>query len=177
MNLLINKEIKQLLKEAGISINDGIPVLLSIYFNLKPDYLPQDLVRKVLSAKIVTMNYKDGTSEIEWVVPLFQGEVKSTFDWIGEFMDLFSAVNTERRGIRSYVEKYMRKLFAENPDIRKDEVFSATKAYISEVDNPMYLMKSHKFISNRDGTPLLDKIIEMRENQTKHIENPFKRII
>ena len=38
MNLVINPEIKEILKDKGISLKDGIPILLGIYFNYKADY-------------------------------------------------------------------------------------------------------------------------------------------
>ena len=43
---------------------------------------------------------------------------------------MFSKINTKRRGDRSYVLKYMKELFTNYPDIRKEEVLEATKQYL-----------------------------------------------
>ena len=91
---------------------------------------------------------------------------------------MFSKINTKRRGDRSYVLKYMKELFTNYPDIRKEEVLEATKQYLSEIENPIYLMKSHKFIKNIDGTPLLDRILYMRETKGNvNNNNSFRKII
>ena len=179
MNLVINPEIKEILKDKGISLKDGIPILLGIYFNYKADYFPSDLIKKILSCKIVTVNYENSKTNIVWNVPVFEGQkTMDSFDWIKDFMDMFSKINTKRRGDRSYVVKYMKELFTNYPDIRKEEVLEATKQYLSEIENPIYLMKSHKFIKNIDGTPLLDRILYMRETKRNvNSNNSFRRII
>ena len=46
------------------------------------------------------------------------------------------------------------------------------------IENPIYLMKSHKFIKNIDGTPLLDRILYMRETKGNvNSNNSFRKII
>ena len=58
MNLVINPEIKEILKDKGISLKDGIPILLGIYFNYKADYFPSDLIKKILSCKLLLLIMK-----------------------------------------------------------------------------------------------------------------------
>lgn len=180
MNLEINEEVKSILRSKGISQHEGIPFLLSVYFKYIPSYIPVELKRRIYSTNILTIDYGADSKdpEIIWNIPLFKNQSINKFDWIKEYMDKFGAVNSRRRGTRSYVEKRMRDLFSKNPDIRKEEVLKAVDHYISTLDNPMYIISSHKFISNEQGTPLLDLIMDLRvTDNEEHVLNPFKRII
>ena len=182
MSLEINEEVKSILKAKGISLTEGIPFLLSTYYEYFPSYFPDKLKRKIYSTNIFTFEYEVGESpKLVWKVPLFKGQAVDHFDWITQFMDMFGKINPDRRGARSYVVDRMKKLFAKYPDIRKDEVLDATRHYLNTVENPIYVLKSHKFISNTQGTPLLDTIMELRDKKISSSSNininPFKKII
>lgn len=184
MNLEINEEVKSILKSKGISINQGVPFLLSVYFNYMPSYIPEELKKGIYASNIFTLDYNEnqavGKPNIKWNVPLFQGQEGTTFNWIKEYMDIFGEVNSKRRGSRSYVNKRMRELFMKNPDIRQEEVLEAARYYADNIEDPMYIITSHKFISNNEGTPLLDLIHTLREKKSINngeVVNPFKRII
>lgn len=178
MNLKINDEVKSILRLKGIQIKEGIPFLVSTYFGYMPDYIPEDLKRKVYSCNIFTLDYTSNPPKIEWKVPLFEGQVVDNFDWIKDYMDMFKAINPQRRGSRSYALKRMKELFTLHPEIRKEDVMLATREYLSEITDPQYVMLSHKFISNEQGTPLLDRIKERGfTSSNKPTINPFKKII
>ena len=177
MNLKINQEVKDRLQEKGIPLKEGIPVLLSIYFGYNPTYIPKSLKIDVLSTNIVNIDYE--SNSYTWNVTLFEGQ-EEEFGWVTEFMDMFKNVNKDRRGLKSTALKRMKKLFSTYPDIRKDEVFEATREYINSVKDPMFIMTSHKFISNEQGEPLKDYIDELRSNKKESSQvknNPFRRII
>ena len=179
MNLKINDEIKSILRLKGIPVNEGVPFLISLYFGYDSKYVPDDLKRKVYSCNIFTMDYdKPIGLQMVWSVPLFEGQTVDKFDWIKEYMDMFKMVNPTRRGTRSYVIKRMKDLFSTNPEVRKEDVFAATKKYLSEITDPTYVLASHTFISNENGTPLLDRIKDMQANTTSsNSQTPFKKII
>lgn len=177
MSLKINEEVKKELQSKGIPLKDGLPVLLSIYFNLEPEYIPKELKVKVLSTNIVSIDYESDT--IVWNTSLFDGQ-ENNFEWIEEYMEMFKSVNKDRRGLKSSVLKRMKKFFMTYPDIRKDEVMEATSSYLKTIENPTYCITSHKFISNEHGEPLKDWVDEIRKSKTNKPEyspNPFTRLI
>ena len=179
MNLKINDEVKSILRTKGIPINEAIPFLICIYFGYDSKYIPEDIKRKIYACNIFTMDYsKPKELQLTWNVSLFEGQVVDSFDWIKEYMDMFKMVNPGRRGSRSYVIRRMKELFSTNPEIRKEDVFSATKKYLSEITDPTYVLQSHTFISNENGTPLLDRIKDMQKNNiSSNNPTPFKKII
>lgn len=177
MNLKINEEVKQELQRIGVHLNEGIPILLGIYFGYSPEYIPHSLRTKVLSSKIISMDYKSET--LDWKIPLFEGK-EEEFGWVEEYMDMFKKINKDRRGLKSTAIKRMKKFFATYPDIRKEEVFQATKEYMKTVSDPTYLITSHKFISNIEGEPLKDWVDTIRtyKRDDKNPDfKPFKRIV
>lgn len=157
ITLNFNSEIRRIFREKNISIHDGLTYLLSLYYGTSPSYIPETLERRVLACGIVNKNYE--SNEIEWRVPLFE-EQEVGFEWIGEWMDLFKTVNPERRGTKKYVLSRMKKFFVNNPAIRKDDIFEATKLYLKGVSDPRYCKKSHKFIYEQDGSSMLNDYVE-----------------
>jgi len=168
ITLNFNSEIRSIFNSKNISIHDGISYLLCLYYGTSPSFIPDVLERKVLACGIVTKNYETGS--ITWRVPLFE-EQETGFEWIGEWMDLFKSVNPERRGTKQYVLSRIKKFFVNNPSIRKDEVFEATKLYLKSVDNPKYCKKSHKFIYEADGSSMLGDYVSQLKRQE---ESGFK---
>jgi hypothetical protein len=150
--LNFNSKIKSLFKDYNIPIHDGISYLLSVHYGVKPSYIPAELERRVLATNIITMDYSNNL--VKWNESLFE-ETEIGFEWVSDWMDLFRQVNPERRGTKADVLRRMKKFFVNNPSIRKDDVFEATKAYLASVSNPIYCKKSHKFIYEIDGTSML----------------------
>ena len=156
----LNSQIRDILVENNINLEDGISYLICINYGLKPSFVPVDLERKILAVGILNKDLASNT--ICWKVSLF-GEQTTNFEWVSEWMDLFKKVNPGRRGIKTDVLRRMKKFFANFPDIRKDEVFSATCRYIQSVNDPQYIKKSHKFIFEQDGSSMLkDYVDEIR---------------
>lgn len=158
----LNSEIRKLFKENSINIHDGVTYLLSLYHNLDPTYFPQEFKTKVLSTNIVTKDYK--TNTYIWNIPLFE-EQEVGYEWIKDWMDLFKAVNPDRRGTKQDVVIRMKRFFANNPGVSKEDVFKATKLYLVGVSQPLYCKKSHKFIYEQDNSSMLKEYIEkIQEN-------------
>ncbi len=160
----INEEVKQLLKEYNIPVKDAIAYLITVYFDCVPSYTPSLLIEKIQRTNLI--KYKSPTN-VEWAIPLFQEQITG-FDWVKDWMDEFGKLNKERRGTRGLVEARMKKFFATYPDIRKDDVLIATEMYLKSIENPMYIMKSHKFIMNGVG---LEKTSELKEWVDKYREH------
>lgn len=148
----INSEIKNILQQRNISLVDGVSVLVNLYYGLTPSYVPKELIQKVLASGIV--NYDYTTKTVDWYVPLFD-EQETNFEWVTEWMDLFKAVNPSRRGTKKDCLIRMKRFFTNNPHIRVNQVFQATRQYLATIDNPMYCKMSHKFIYEQDGTSML----------------------
>lgn len=162
--LIVNSTINEKLTAKRIPIHDGLVYLLCLHYSLDPSYISEELKRKVLASGIATIEYPSGT--VKWNIPLFE-EQEIGFEWISEWMDLFKAVNSGRRGVKAEVLKRMKRFFANNPSVRKDDVFRATNKYLGEVSNPVYCKKSHKFIYEIDGTSMLLDYVTSLETQER----------
>ena len=158
--LEINSEIRQIFTSKNIPIHDGVAYLLCLYYGVIPSFIPEELKRRVLATNILTKDYSDDT--IKWNISLFE-EQETGFEWISEWMDLFKEKNPERRGVKADVLRRMKKFFINNPSIRKEEIFKATKNYLNSVSDPIYVKKSHKFIYEQDGTSMLKDYLESLE--------------
>lgn len=167
-----NPKIVEILKRSNISLDDGISYLLSAYYKFDPSYIPEELKRKVLSTGILTRDYN--TNEVKWKVPLFEGGV-TNFEWVVDFMDMFSRVNPSRRGVKSIAITRMKTFFVNNPSVRMQDVMEATELYIKSVDDPQYLMKSHKFIYTQDGSTLEEWIHILNDSKTSEKGVSYKR--
>ena len=105
-----------------------------------------------------------GKIRTTWKVPLFNEEKNEHFEWTVDWMQLFERVNPNRKGTKSAVSVRMKRFFAENPHVRKDDVFEATRRYISTVSDPQFLKSSHKFIYEGSGfkqVSLLKQYVDM----------------
>lgn len=147
--MTINNEIKAILRQADISLDDAIPYLMSIYFGYTPSYIPDGLKSRINRTKIIVRD--EESQDVKWNVPMFEGqEIK--FEWVEtEFMKLFAEVNKERKGVKKTAIARMKKFFAENPNYRKDDVMEATKMYLRSVEDTTYVKTSHKFITEGAG--------------------------
>ena len=99
-------------------------------------------------------------------------EQETGFEWVSEWMDLFKAVNPERRGSKADVLRRMKRFFMNNPSVRKDDVFKATQNYLKTISEPMYCKKSHKFIYEIDGSSMLLDYVENIES-SKNIQKIY----
>ena len=157
----INQEVLEILKEFRIGKDAGILCLLGIYHGLDVDtVVPEEVVKSINLTKIVERDYS--TKTITWNVPLFIGQ-ETAFNWVMDWMDGFSRINTERRGsVRDAVPR-MKAFFAKYPEYRKEDVIKATELYFASIKDPKYLMKSHKFIFDGVGAMKKSTLLEYCE--------------
>lgn len=153
----INETVKKILIEEGVDPNDGLAVLLSFYFNLKTKVFPEILIQKIHTLGIYEISI-DG--DLIWKEPLFQGEeVKDQrWSWVeDEYIKMFSEIGKGSHKREALAR--MKKLFAENPDIRKEEVLGATESYLINT-NSKFVRLPHYFIEKGVGTNKTQDILE-----------------
>lgn len=168
----INPQIEQILQEFGIPREDGLAYLLSVYFDVRPSYTPPLLVQRINVTNILGI---DSEKQLMWHHPLFdEQETVTKWDWIRDWVDLFGKVNKSRKGSISTCIVRMKAFFAQNPDVRKDEVIAATEMYLRNVTNPDYLITSYYFIykdKGKDRTSPLEEWIEKYRIAHQNDEN------
>lgn len=137
----INSEVIKILKSNNISLDDGLTFLISLYYDLKPTFIPTVLKAQILSCGVITS--KEG--EVFWTIPLFE-ETIAHFEWVKEYREAFKKINPERAGNLNTCISRFKKYFAENPEVRVEDVKDAVNMYFRSIRDPQYLMKSHNFI-------------------------------
>lgn len=153
----INPALVSAVRDARLPMDDTLGMLILLHHGVKPTYIPQDFIRRVLASGIVTY---DATSKTyDWRYGLYEGG-NTQYDWIKEWMDLFKVVNPDRRGTKASVVKRMKDFFANYPQYNVDNVMAATRAYLQTVTNPQYCKTSHKFIKEQDGSSMLLEQLE-----------------
>ena len=155
--MLINPEIRNVLKSFNIPVDDGIAYLLSIYYDVKPSYTPLLLVEKLNRTRILVLDEKSKT--LDWNVALFEEQVTG-FEWVKEWMEEFANINKDRKGTYKVVASRMKTFFVNNPSIRQDEVIEATRMYFKTVVQPIYLKTSYKFIYEGQGLEKISLLLE-----------------
>lgn len=160
----INSKILKILREHNIGEKPGIIYLLKIYHNLFTDKNP--VLTSLQRTGIYQVNAK---GEIKWLVSLYEPIKKkstpdlSAFAWVKpEYVALFKEVNPAKAGNGMDATRRMKKLFAENPDVRKHEIIGATKLYLAETD-PNYIRYSHFFIYKGQGADKITDILSWVE--------------
>lgn len=174
ITLEFNSEIKSILDSSNISLHDGLSYLLCLHYGTDPSYIPEGLARKVLACGIVTKDYEQDI--LKWNYGLFE-EQETGFEWVSEWMDLFKTVNPQRRGVKGEVLRRMKKFFINNPAVRKDQVFTATRNYLNSLSDSIYCKKSHKFIYEIDGSSMLLDYVEKIEEIKKVQKNYDDEVI
>jgi hypothetical protein len=156
----INPQIKAVLAQYAIPVEDGIAYLLSIFFNCRPSYTPPLLVQRMNVTNILGI---DSNREVIWHIPLFEGESQTKWDWVKEWNTEFGNVNKKRKAPDKDCITRMKAFFADNPDVRKEDVIGATKMYFRTLSSAEYITSSHYFISKgvgRDRTSALEGWVE-----------------
>lgn len=155
----LNPEIIRIFREYKIREGDGVCYLLSLYYGYTPEYIPDTLKAKVNASGIVSIDPKGG---LTWRVGLFEGQT-TAFDWVQtQYLALFKHYKKHTKFKRECVLR-MKKLFAENPDIRKEEVIGGTALYIrskiSEGTPAKYVTNPHYFIEKGKGADRTQQIL------------------
>lgn len=158
--MLLNPEINPILTSFNIPVADGLAYLLSIYYDVKPSYTPIELVEKMNRTRILVLDEKSKT--LTWVVPLFEEQITG-YEWVGEWIEGFAAINKERKGTYKNVVSRMKKFFVANPSIRQDDVMEATRLYFRTVINPKYLKSADKFIYEGQGAEKISLLLQWVE--------------
>lgn len=144
----INPQIMSVLQEFNIPVADGVAYLLSIYFNCRPSYTPTLLVQRMNVTNILGI---DANREVIWHVPLFEQSSQDKWQWVLDWNAEFKRINKLRKGPDKDVLTRMKAFFADNPDVRKEEVIGATELYFKSLSSAEYLISSHYFISKGIG--------------------------
>ena len=142
MSLVINSEIREILKENDITIVDGLSYLLSLYYDCPSSFTPEIFKLKMLTTNIFEISEKRG---VTWNVSLFEEQL-TNFEWVKEFREAFRQINPDRAGDLNTCVLRFKRFFAKYPQYRVEDIKEATNAYFKSVSSPKYLMKSHKFI-------------------------------
>jgi hypothetical protein len=148
---MINPRITEILREFGIGEADGLVYLFSLYYGKIPSYIPQNIKARVNSTGIVTHDTHGG---VKWTVPLFEGQ-ETHFEWVkSEYLGLFKHYKKHNKFKRECVLR-MKKIFAENPEIRKQDVLGGTSLYIKDCirkgTSAQFVKSPHYFIEQRKG--------------------------
>jgi hypothetical protein len=146
----INPKIREILYEFHIPYDDGLSYLLSIHFDCRPSYVPPALVQKMNITRILSIEDR----KLVWLVPLFldvKEEANEKWAWVKEWRELFKRASPLRAGNTNTCIARMKTFFAENPEVRTEEIFGATKMYIRNVKAATYVKTSHKFIYDGAG--------------------------
>jgi hypothetical protein len=164
----INPQIKAVLTEFNIPVADGVAYLLSIYFNCRPSYTPPLLVQRMNVTNILGI---DANREVIWHVPLFEQESQDKWQWVLEWNAEFKRINKLRKGPDKDVITRMKAFFADNPDVRKEEVIEATKLYFATLNSADYLISSHYFISKGIGRDRVSALLGWVEKYRESISD------
>ena len=156
----INPQIRAVLAQYAIPVEDGVAYLLSIFFNCRPSYTPTLLIQRMNVTNILGI---DSNREVVWNIPLFEGESQTKWNWVKDWNAEFGNVNKKRKAPDKDCITRMKAFFADNPDVRKEEVIGATKMYFRTLNSAEYITSSHYFISKgvgRDRTSALEGWVE-----------------
>lgn len=165
---VFNTDLICLLKNKKINVDDALTYLLSIYYEIKPSYIPKNLESTLLALNIVNKNYF--SKELIWNINLFEEQI-TNFEWINEFRNMFKSVNPDRVGTKVDTLKRMKKFLQENPMTSISEILEATRLYLSTLTNSIYCKKAHKFIYDTEGSVLLEYIEKLREKKESDYED------
>ena len=172
--MVINSLLKPILQDYNIPFGEGILCLIIIYYNLPlspaTEALFDPIMHQINISKIVERDYSSGS--IKWNISLYSGE-NTEWEWINlEYRELFKAVNKERAGSSASCLAKMKEFFKSHPEVRKDDVINAAKAYIKSVDDPQYLQGADYFIVKDKGKSLTSRLEQYLEivKTTKNID-------
>lgn len=164
----INSEIFDLFAKYSIRKKEGLTFLLSVYHDCVPDYIPEEVQRKVLSTGIV----KNTTRGLDWSVPLFN-EQETAFSWVSkEYCELFRSYHPKGAAMyQTEATARMKKLFRDHlGEYTKEDVLEATKTYL-KTTNIGFARLPHYFISKGRGDnkiePLKSWLETIKNNRVK----------
>ena len=168
ITLNFNSDVVHLLKDNDINVNDGKLILIALYFNLRPTFVPDDLKHKIFKLGLFT--YDKSKKEIKWKFDIFN---QSEIDWLDEYRDLFKNVNKERKGDKKTVSNKLKKFMINYPTVTKEQIINAAKLYLRE-QNPTYVMDSGYFIEKNGNSKILEYLNRLdKEEEVTTFDNGF----
>lgn len=167
----INESIYPILTEFGVGLKDGTAFLLLKYFDVVPSFIPEILEAKMNRTGIYHI---DHNNSLAWRIPLFEQQ-ETAFDWVKtEYRQMFKNANPDKSGNGNTCVRLMKKFFADNPDVRKDDVIGATDFYIKNTDSK-YLRFSHYFILKGSGATKISELTAWIEKYKEYQERATGR--
>jgi hypothetical protein len=166
----INPQIKAILKGCDVNMDYALLYLLSLQYGLNGSgAIPEEIVRKVALAKIVTKDY--ATNTLTWHIPLFSGTEAGAFDWVTDWLQPFNQIGKQRLtpSLTTTCVKRMKEWFAKNPEYRKDDVYAARDLYFrTEQPSGKFVKTSYKFIQEGDISMLTIWCERVKEQRGAH---------
>lgn len=173
---MINEKITQIVNKSGFNKGDILVYLLSLYFNLEPTYINEQVKEETNRLGIINRDYKNGV--VHWVIPLFDkmtdAQIIDTEDnwlWVQDYRKLFINLRKDGGGDKPGTIKKMRKFFSENPEVRKDDIMNAANMYLldfaSGKNDPHFMQRADYFISkqvhNIGGSSIESRLLQYLE--------------
>lgn len=156
--MVINSKIKEFLEPIGIDIDHGIQYLIALHFKLKTDIFTDNLKLRVNTSGI--LEFKE--DYFTFAIPLFENQISDDkWDWVEkEYVAMFAPYGKAKNKREALA--CMKKLFAENPDIRKEDVLGATAMYLNSkpLSESKYVRLPHYFISKDKGVNRTQDILD-----------------
>ena len=88
---------------------------------------------------------------------------KDPWAWVkDEYVAMFKAKNPDKGGKVKECVMRMKKMFQENPEIRKEDVILTTKLYLSQT-NSKYIRYPHYFLKKGVGTEAIYEFLDWYE--------------
>lgn len=152
MSLELNPDLYKELKKYNIPRDEGILYLMSLYYGLRTDYIPETIKKQVNVSKIVErIYYTNKPNEVKWNIALFKGQTVE-FDWVKEWREPFRTANLDRAGDLKTCKERMAKMFKEYNFLTPELAIEARDLYFSGITDSQFIKKSHKFIyEHTDG--------------------------
>lgn len=185
--MLINKELKAQLKENCIDVNEGLTVILILYFGLeKGNTMMNDKIITLLSvAQIIDYDYEK--EEYIFNIPVFEEEpVKAVeenpmFDvsFIKEYISVFVQCNPQKRVSVASVLPKMKMLVKNYPDVTQQELIAAAKLHVTRFDRQHIKQPNYFIHKEGEGFNCMTEIEMVREGHTadKTDANPFEDVL
>lgn len=92
-----------------------------------------------------------------------KSDPKDPWAWVkDEYVAMFKAKNPDKGGKVKECVMRMKKMFQENPEIRKEDVILTTKLYLSQT-NSKYIRFPHYFLKKGVGTEAIYEFLDWYE--------------
>lgn len=158
----INSKIISILDTLGITEQDGLSYLTSLYHGYIASYTPIDLINTMDDSGI----YSRSSNGINWDIELFNEDL----GWLEEYIELFMIKNPQRGRHKKEVNLRMTKFLKENVNVTSNEILSATEFYLENTD-PIYVKQPHYFISKGSGSNKTSFLTEWLEKDKERLSN------